>query len=118
MVAAAAALLARFGYNRDGKSGKLQIVFGLLCSTEGCPVAVEVFEGNVGDPSTLASQIAKLKERFELERVVLVDRSDWSRSSCGGTGREPCAAGWSVEHQTRARCPPCQCEVRHLSRAI
>src|SRR5579863_2419846 len=64
--------LARFGYNRDGKSGKLQIVFGLLCTTEGCPVAVEVFEGNVGDPSTLASQIAKLKERFGLERVVLV----------------------------------------------
>jgi transposase len=64
--------LARFGYNRDGKSGKLQIVFGLLCSTEGCPVAVEVFEGNVGDPSTLATQIAKLKERFALERVVLV----------------------------------------------
>jgi transposase len=64
--------LARFGYNRDGKSGKLQIVFGLLCTTEGCPVAVEVFEGNVGDPSTLASQIAKLKERFALERVVLV----------------------------------------------
>src|ERR1700686_936940 len=63
--------LARFGYNRDGKSGKLQIVFGLLCTTEGCPVAVEVFEGNVGDPSTLACQIAKLKERFGLERVVL-----------------------------------------------
>jgi hypothetical protein len=53
--------LARFGYNRDGKSGKLQIVFGLLCSTEGCPVAVEVFEGNVGDPSTLASQIAAFR---------------------------------------------------------
>lgn len=64
--------LAKFGYNRDGKSGKLQIVFGLLCTSEGCPVAVEVFEGNVGDPSTLASQIAKLKERFGLERVVLV----------------------------------------------
>jgi Transposase DDE domain len=64
--------LAKFGYNRDGKSAKLQIVFGLLCTTAGCPVAVEVFEGNVGDPSTLASQIAKLKERFALERVVLV----------------------------------------------
>jgi hypothetical protein len=64
--------LARFGYNRDGKSGKLQIVFGLVCTTEGCPVAVEVFEGNVGDPSTLARQIAKLKERFGLERVALV----------------------------------------------
>src|SRR5512145_2589371 len=64
--------LARFGYNRDGKAGKLQIVFGLLCTSEGCPVAVEVFEGNVGDPSTLQTQIDKLKARFALERVVLV----------------------------------------------
>jgi len=64
--------LARFGYNRDGKAGKLQIVFGLLCTAEGCPVAVEVFEGNTGDPSTLANQVNKLKERFSLERVVLV----------------------------------------------
>jgi hypothetical protein len=64
--------LAQFGHNRDGKKGKLQIVFGLLCSSEGCPVAVEVFEGNVGDPSTLQNQIAKLKQRFDLERVVLV----------------------------------------------
>src|SRR5215469_12587694 len=64
--------LAKFGYNRDGKAGKLQIVFGLMCTAEGCPVAVEVFEGNVGDPSTLASQVSKLKERFALERVVLV----------------------------------------------
>ena len=63
--------LAQFGYDRDGK-GKLQIVFGLLCTAEGCPVAVEVFEGNVGDPSTLPTQISKIKERFELERVVLV----------------------------------------------
>lgn len=64
--------LAKFGYNRDGKKGKLQIVFGLLCTADGCPVAVEVFEGNVGDPSTLQSQITKLKQRFDLERVVLV----------------------------------------------
>jgi len=64
--------LAKFGYNRDGKAGKLQIVFGLMCTAEGCPVAVEVFEGNIGDPSTLASQVSKLKERFALERVVLV----------------------------------------------
>jgi len=63
--------LAQFGHDRDGK-GKLQIVFGLLCTAEGCPVAVEVFEGNVGDPCTLPSQISKIKERFELERVVLV----------------------------------------------
>jgi transposase len=64
--------LAQFGYNRDGKKGKLQIVFGLLCSPDGCPVAIEVFEGNVGDPSTLQVQIAKLKQRFELARVVMV----------------------------------------------
>jgi transposase len=65
--------VAQFGHDRDGK-GKLQIVFGLLCTAEGCPVAVEVFEGNVGDPSTLASQISKIKGRFALERVVVGDR--------------------------------------------
>jgi hypothetical protein len=64
--------LARFGYSRDGKRDKLQIVFGLLCAADGCPVAVEVFEGNTGDPGTLASQVDKLKRRFGLERVVLV----------------------------------------------
>jgi DDE family transposase len=64
--------LARFGYNRDGKKGKKQIVYGLLCAADGCPVAVEVFEGNTGDPKTLAAQIEKLKQRFNLDRVVLV----------------------------------------------
>src|SRR5438132_9966553 len=64
--------LARFGYNRDGKRGKLQIVYGLLCAADGCPVAVEVFEGNTGDPSTVPAQIEKLKARFGLSRVVLV----------------------------------------------
>jgi Transposase DDE domain len=64
--------LARFGYSRDGKKGKLQIVYGLLCTADGCPVAVEVFEGNTADPMTLATQIDKLKERFGLSRVVLV----------------------------------------------
>jgi Transposase DDE domain len=64
--------LAQFGYNRDGKKGKLQIVYGLLCAPDGCPIAVEVFEGATGDPATLASQIAKLKQRFGLDHVVLV----------------------------------------------
>jgi Transposase DDE domain len=64
--------LAKLGYSRDGKRHKLQIVLGLMCTAEGCPVAVEVFEGNVGDPSTLQSQISKLKQRFGLERVVLI----------------------------------------------
>lgn len=64
--------LARFGYNRDRKRGKMQIVYGLLCASDGCPVAVEVFEGNTSDPKTLAVQIEKLKRRFSLDRVVLV----------------------------------------------
>ena len=64
--------LAKRGYNRDGKRHKLQIVFGLMCTTQGCPVAVEVFEGNVGDPSTLASQIEKVKQRFGIAHIVLI----------------------------------------------
>src|SRR6266851_1311777 len=64
--------LARHGYSRDSRSDKLQIVFGLLCAADGCPVAVEVFEGNTADPSTLAAQVDKLKARFKLSRVVLV----------------------------------------------
>jgi len=64
--------LGQFGYSRDGKKGKLQIVHGLLCAADGCPVAVEVFEGATGDPATLAAQIAKIKHRFGLNRVVLV----------------------------------------------
>ncbi|MGA8135011.1 MAG: IS1634 family transposase, partial [Pseudomonas gingeri] len=64
--------LAKLGHSRDGKPGKPQIVFGLVTNSEGCPVAVEVFPGNTGDPKTVASQIVKLKERFNLKRVVLV----------------------------------------------
>jgi len=64
--------LAQRGYSRDDKKGSLQIVYGLLCAPDGCPVAVEVFDGNVGDPKTVADQIVKLKERFGLSRVVLV----------------------------------------------
>jgi len=64
--------LAKRGYNRDGKKGKLQIVYGLLCAPDGCPVAVEVFEGNTADPNTLSAQIDKLKQRFGLKHVVLV----------------------------------------------
>jgi hypothetical protein len=64
--------LARYGYSRDGKRDKLQITFGLLTNADGCPVAVEVFEGNRADPSTLSSVITKLRERFALKRIVLV----------------------------------------------
>ena len=64
--------LAAFGHNRDGKKGKKQIAFGLLCSEAGCPVAVEVFPGNTGDPATVASQVRKLRTRFGIERIALV----------------------------------------------
>ena len=64
--------LAKRGYSRDGKRGKLQIVFALLCDREGCPVAAEVFEGNTADPGTLAAQLEKLRKRFSLSRIVLV----------------------------------------------
>ena len=64
--------LAAHGYSRDGKPGKPQIVFGLLTTPEGCPVAVEVFSGNTADPATLASAVEKVRERFALKRVVWV----------------------------------------------
>ena len=64
--------LAQLGHSRDERSGNLQIVFGLLANAEGCPIAVEVFEGNTGDPKTVASQVNKIRQRFKLERVVMV----------------------------------------------
>jgi len=64
--------LAKRGYNRDGKKGKAQIVYGLLCAPDGCPVAIEVFEGNTADPMTLADQVTKLKRRFAIDHIVLV----------------------------------------------
>jgi transposase len=64
--------LATYGHSRDGRKDKPQVVFGLLCNREGCPVAVEVFEGNTGDPSTLRCQIEKVQKRFGLQQVVFV----------------------------------------------
>ncbi len=64
--------LGKIGHPRDGVKGRRQIVYGLLCSTAGVPVAIEVFDGNTADPKTLATQITKLKDRFGLARVCLV----------------------------------------------
>jgi Transposase DDE domain len=64
--------LGAIGHPRDGVKGRLQIVYGLLCTTAGIPIAIEVFEGNTADPKTLAAQIEKLKKRFGLSRVCLV----------------------------------------------
>ena len=64
--------LIRMGYSRDGKPGKPQIVYGLLCAPDGCPVAIEVFSGNTGDPTTFTAQVKKIRKRFGINRVVFV----------------------------------------------
>ena len=71
--------LAQHGYSRDHRGDRPQIVIGLMCTAEGCPIAVEVFKpapaqagGNTADPMTLSAQIDKLKQRFHLQRVVMV----------------------------------------------
>jgi transposase len=64
--------LAQFGNDRDGKTGLPIIVYGVMANGQGCPVAVSVYAGNTGDPSTVGDQIEKLRETFGLERVVFV----------------------------------------------
>lgn len=64
--------LARFGYSRDRRPDRLQIVYGLLCDRAGRPIAIEVFDGDAADPATLSAQVDRLKRRFDLTRVVLV----------------------------------------------
>jgi hypothetical protein len=64
--------LAQYGYSRDERRSNPQIVFGILSAADGCPVAVEGFAGNTGDPKTVAAQVAKLRQRFSLERIILV----------------------------------------------
>ena len=79
--------LAAFGHNRDGKRGRMQVTYGPLCAADGCPVAVEVFAGNAGDPSTVAGQVDRVRKRFGIGRVALVgDRGCWPRR---GSGRTP-----------------------------
>jgi transposase len=63
---------AKYGDSRDERRSNPQILFGVLSSAEGCPVAVEACEGNTGDPKTVAAQVAKLRQRWHLERIVLV----------------------------------------------
>jgi len=86
--------LAQFGYSRDGQRDKLQIVVGLMCTAEGCPVAVEVFEGNTGDPATLAEQIGKIKQRFGLKRVVLVGDRGMITAARIAEELEPAGLDW------------------------
>jgi transposase len=62
--------LIKMGYSRDGKPGEPQIVYGLLCAPDGCPVAIEVFSGNTADPTTFTAQVNKIRGRFGITRVV------------------------------------------------
>jgi len=64
--------LIKMGYSRDGKPGEPQIVYGLLCAPDGCPVAIEVFSGNTADPTTFTAQVNTIRRRFGITRVVLV----------------------------------------------
>lgn len=97
--------LARFGHSRDGKNDRPQIVFGLLTTDAGCPVAVEVFEGNTGDPKTVKAQIEKLKSRFKLKRVVLVgDRGMLTHARI----REDLRGSGDVDWITALRAPAIQ----------
>lgn len=73
--------LGEFGYNRDGKRGKQQIVFGLLTDAEGEPLAVRVFAGNTADPSTVPEQIELLQQRFKVQKVVVVGDRGMIKSS-------------------------------------
>ena len=86
--------LARHGDSRDAKRGKAQSVFGLLCNAQGCPVAVEGFEGNTADPATLRTRIDKLRTRFGLTRVVLVGDRGMLTSARIGEEVKPAGLDW------------------------
>ena len=85
--------LGAIGHPRDGVKGRLQIVYGLLCSPAGIPIAIEVFEGNTADPKTLAAQITKLKNRFGLEPGVSGRRSGHAHQRPHPRRDAPRAAG-------------------------
>lgn len=86
--------LARLGHNRDGKKGLPIIVYGLLTDSEGRPVAVDVYPGNTGDPTTVPDQVEKLRQRFGLSRVVLVgDRGMLTEAQIGKLKQHP-GLGW------------------------
>jgi transposase len=86
--------LGKIGHARDGVKGRLQIVYGLLCSPKGAPVAIEVFDGNTADPKTLTAQIDKLKTRFGLSRIALVGDRGMLTSARIRDERRPAHLDW------------------------
>jgi hypothetical protein len=100
--------LAKRGHSRDGKRDKLQIVFGVLTNAAGCPVAVEVFDGNTGDPKTVSAVLTKVRQRFGLERLILVgDRGMLTAARI----REELAGVAGLEWITALRAPAIQALV-------
>jgi transposase len=86
--------LAKFGHNRDNNKDRPIIVYGALTDAEGRPLAVEVYEGNTGDPTTVPAQVEKLRARFGLKRVVLVgDRGTLTETQIGKLKQHP-GLGW------------------------
>jgi transposase len=86
--------LACFGHDRDGKKGRPIIVYGLMTNGEGCPVAVEVYPGNTGDPSTVSDQAEKLRKQFGLSHLILVgDRGMLTQTQIAKL-REYSGLGW------------------------
>lgn len=74
--------LVKFGYNRDGKKGHEQVVIGLLCSKEGCPVAIEVYPGNTKDETTVIDKIKEIKNKYNIKKVIFVgDRGMVTKSN-------------------------------------
>ena len=116
--------LARHGYSRDHRRDPAQLVIGLLCAVDGCPV-LEVFEGNTADPMTLSPQIDKLKQRFKLQRVVMVgDRGLLTSARIEETLR-PAGLDWitalrapaikALARFREARCRPSSFDTRDMA---
>jgi hypothetical protein len=96
--------LAQFGHSRDHRKDKLQIVYGLLCNRDGCPIAIQVFDGNTADPGTLGDQVTKVEQRFALERVGL-RRRPWPRY-LGAYPRGPAAGRAGLDHRAARAVDP------------
>jgi hypothetical protein len=86
--------LAQHGYSRDHRGDRPQIVYGLLCTRDGLPVAVEVFDGNTADPATLSCQVETLKDRFGISRLVLVGDRGMITSARIGEDLKPAGLDW------------------------
>jgi hypothetical protein len=86
--------LARYGHSRDHRGDRPQIVYGLLCTREGLPIAVEVFDGSTADPSTLSTQVEKVKNRFMIGRLVLVGDRGMVTSARIRDDLEPAGLDW------------------------